>query len=119
MFRVAALQKPHRIDREARAVSLLEVADPDAGPARHPPCGSKARFKRRHVLRAFLQRVAGRNEPPHLVEAEGAHRLQADVPMPPVRRVERAAEETDARHAARTASMAALLSLFCRARGTD
>ena len=74
--------------------------------ARHPPRRGEPRFERRHVLRAFLQRIAGRDQPPHLVEAERAHRLEADVPVPAMRRIERAAEETDARHAP-TASMRA------------
>src|SRR6185437_15125357 len=98
VLRIAPLQPPDRVDGEAGALANLEIADPDPRPARHVLGRGQARLERRHVGRALLQRIAGRDQPPDLVEAERAHRLEADVPMPAMRRVERAAEETDAGH---------------------
>src|SRR4029079_13166927 len=88
---VATLQEPHRIDSETGALTLLEIANPDSGTARGAARRSEPRLERRHVLRALLQRVAGRDQPPHLVEAERAYRFEADVAVSPVRGVERAA----------------------------
>src|SRR3954463_4878657 len=90
---ITLLQPAHGIDGVACTLPRLEVAGADSGAARLVLGRSEARVERGHVLRTFLQRIAGRNQPPHFVQAERAHRPQADMPMPAVRRVERAAEE--------------------------
>ena len=45
--------------------------------------------------RVAFQRIARRDQPPHLVEAQRLQRDQAELPMAFVRRIEGAAEETD------------------------
>src|SRR5919112_2438830 len=103
MLGVAALQFADRIHCEAGAGALLEVTHPDRRASRHPLRRREPRGERCHILCAFLQRIAGRYEPPHLVEAERPQRLEADAPVSPVSGIERAAEETDAGHAAELA----------------
>ena len=78
-----------------RSKSLTRIAAPRAARSAE----AKPGLERRHVGRALLERVAGRDQPPDLVEPERAHRGKADMPVPAMRRVERPAEETDARHA--------------------
>src|SRR5947209_1658782 len=96
---ILPLEAAHSVHSEARAGALLEIADMDARPPRHRFGGGKARAERRHVLGAFLQRIPGGDQPPNLVQAKRTHRLMADVPVPAVGRIERAAEKADARHA--------------------
>src|SRR5581483_6706898 len=96
--RVSPLQAPHRVDGVASAFALLEIADADARALRHPFGGSEPAREGRHVLRTLLQGIAGRNQPPDFIETEHAHRLEADPPVRPMRRVEGTAEKADARH---------------------
>src|SRR5947209_15015448 len=98
MFGVPALQPAHGVDGETRALALLEIADENAGTLCHALGGSEPSVERRHVLRPSFQRIARRDQPPHLVETERAQGLETDVSVPAMGRVERAAEETDARH---------------------
>lgn len=99
VFWINAPEAPYRIDRITGPFALLEIADPDARVSRHPGGGREPAFERRHILGAFLQGIARGDQPPHLVEPESLRRREADPPVRPVRRVERAAEEADARHA--------------------
>src|SRR3954462_14367150 len=95
---VAPLQQPNCVDRETRACPLLEVADLDARALGHGFRSGEARLEWSHVLCAFLQWIAGRDQPPHLVQPKRCHRIEADAPVPGVGRVEGAAEKPDARH---------------------
>src|SRR5437868_426154 len=97
---MAELQPSHGIDGEARAFAQFEVADADPRAAGNPFGRGKARSERRHVSRAFLQRIARGNQPPDFVETKSLHRRKADMPVPGVGRVEGAAEKPDARHLA-------------------
>src|SRR4051794_16603419 len=96
---MALLQLADRVDGVSRAGLPLEVADDDPGAARSLPRRFHARLERRHVLGALLERIAGRYQPPDLVEAKCAHGGKADAPVPAMRRIKGAAEEADARHA--------------------
>jgi hypothetical protein len=96
---VPGLQFPHRINGVACPSAGFEVADADGGAARLLFGRRETGFEGRHILSALLERVARRDQPPDLVEPEFAHGGQADVPVPAMRRIERAAEEADARHA--------------------
>lgn len=92
------LQRRDRIRRVSRSLAAFEVADAKPSAASNRLRGREAGFEGRHVLRALLQRVAGRNQKPYLVEAEQAHGLQSDAPMTAVRGIEGAPEKTDPRH---------------------
>jgi len=105
--RIAATDALERVDGEARAFEGLEGAGPDRRPASHRPGRGEPSRERRHVLRLCLERVAGRDQPPHLVEPELVERGEAHPPVAAMRRVERAAEQADALHDGQAASMAA------------
>ena len=97
VLRVAADQSVQGVDGKTGALPGLEIADPDRRSPRHSPRRGKPRFERGHAL-GGLERVARRNQPPHFVEAERVQCRKADPAMPAVRRIERAAEKSDARH---------------------
>src|SRR5205823_9351746 len=99
VLRVTVLQFAHRIHRIARARAPLDLADADPRTPCHPLGGGEARVEWRHVASARLEGIAGRDEPPHLVEAERLDRREADASVREMRRVEGATEETDPRHA--------------------
>jgi hypothetical protein len=91
-------QVPQRIDRIACAECGLDCACHDAASVRDGTRGCHALGKRRHpALR--LQRVAGRNQQPYLIEPQAPSREVDDVAMPRMRRIERTAEQPDARAA--------------------
>src|SRR5438128_397950 len=98
MFRMASLEQLNGVDRIARPLAPFEIADPDRSATRRLLGRGEASVKRSHVAGVFLERIAGRDQPPHLVEPERAPGGKAHSPMPAMGRVERAAEETDARH---------------------
>src|SRR4051812_10951923 len=98
VLRIATAEPSQGVDGEACTSASLEIADADPRVVRHRNGSGKAGFEWRHIPGALLERIARRNEPPDFIEVQGTKRLQADVPMPPVRRVERAAKEADARH---------------------
>ena len=90
---VAADEPAQRVGGKARAELAFYGGDADRGAARPRSRGSKARGEGRHVGSAVLQRVAGGDEPPHLVEAECMGGVQADRAVAAVRGIERAAEK--------------------------
>ena len=61
-------------------------------------CGKPDALGQRRELARVLQRIAGRDDPPQLVERQPAQRDLGDQRMAGMRRVERAAEQAD-RHA--------------------
>jgi hypothetical protein len=72
----------------------------DAGRDDPPPVGkalggSKALRKGRHALLG-LQRIAGRNHEPKLVQPKVDHRLARDMQMSLMRRIEGTAKQADA-----------------------
>src|SRR6185295_5884296 len=99
-----ALQPPHGVDREASAFPPFEIAGADACPPCHDRGLGKPRIEGCHVFDVLLERIAGRNQPPHLVQPKYPHRFKTDAPVPGMSRVEGAAEEADACHGA-SASM--------------
>lgn len=96
--RISAENPRQRVDGKARAFASLEVADADRRSARQRLGRGEPRLQRRHVLRRRLERVAGRDQPPHLVEAQRLGRVDADLPVPAMGGVEGAAEEAGKRH---------------------
>ena len=113
---IAAQKRAQRVDRVARAGAHLEIAGPDRCPPCHSPGRRQPRCEGRHVLCVGLERIAGRHQPPHLIEAKSVERGQADAPMPAMRRIEGTAEEADARHRV-CASMAARCGIMSRLGG--
>jgi hypothetical protein len=87
-----------RIDAEPSALLPLEVARANSSPPSLRSRRSKTRIERGHVFGAFLQGIPRRDQPPHFVESQSAHRGKTDVAMSPVRGVEGSAKETDAGH---------------------
>jgi len=94
---VSVGERPERVDGVAGACLAFEVRHADRCPLRYFLRGDEARLERSHV-RALLERVAGRHQPPQFVEAERLDRRQAELAVPLVRGVERSAEKSDARH---------------------
>ena len=98
LARIAALQFLQGVDRISGAGAQFEVAGPDRSSSRHSPRRSEPGVIGRHILAALLERIARRDQPPYLVEAERTNGLKADPPVPAVGRIERTAEKADARH---------------------
>jgi hypothetical protein len=69
----------------------LQIGDPDPRMTGQPRRTGQARGPGRHAVRR-LQRVLRTDQPPHLVEGQGLHRLKTGVTMPLMRRVERSAQ---------------------------
>lgn len=99
---IAADEGAEGVDRVARAKLPLDGGDANGKPSCHFPGRGDARFERCH-LRRLLERIAGRNEPPDLIKAKRADRMNADPAMPAMRRVEGAAQEAGEGHAERIA----------------
>ncbi len=95
MIGVQAGQLGERIGGEAGLHPLLDRGDANRGVPCHRPRRGHARLERRHA-RLVLQRVTGRNHPPHLVKIECTDGMQRQPPMPTMRRIERAPEKSDA-----------------------
>ncbi len=92
----ALFQLRQRIGGKARSKLRLEIGRLDAGMVRCEGSGrGEAVGERGHALHR-LQRVLRRDEPPDLVEIEGAQRLEADMEVAAMCRVEGAADEADA-----------------------
>lgn len=92
---VESRQFGERIGSVPRLHPLLDRGNADRRMPRHRPGGGHARLERRHAD-LVLQRIAGRDHPPHFVQIERANRVQRQPPMPAMRRIERPAEKTDA-----------------------
>jgi hypothetical protein len=90
----AAPQFFQRVGRIARAEPRLDAGDLDAGVVGDLGGKRHALGERRHAG-LVLQRILRRDEPPDLVEIEEMERQEADMPMPAMSGVERAAEQPD------------------------
>ena len=73
----------------------LDVGRADRRAAGHHAGGREARGERRHVVGGVLERVAGRYQPPRLVERERIDGRERNAAVPAVRRIERPAEDAD------------------------
>jgi len=102
-FRIAAQQRSYGVDRVAGAQLTLDRGDPDSRAARQLPGRGDPRAQRRHAGRR-LERIAGRDQPPGLVQPQRIQREQSDSPVPAMRRVEATSEQ--AGHRTGTASRA-------------
>lgn len=90
------LQRSKSVRREARAEPSLELEHADAGVARQPRRGPEPPRQGGHAT-LRLQGILRRDEPPDLVEAEPLQRFKADVTVAGMGRVERPAQQPDAR----------------------
>ena len=118
-IRKAAVKRSDSVHRIGTAQLTLDGGHPDRQTARYPLCGGEARRQRCHVLSRF-ERVARRDEPPDLIEAEQPSSVQAHPAMAAMGRVERAAEQADAGHACRDSIVLAERERWCmvlRAKG--
>lgn len=95
-FRPAPDQSPQGVDRIARGPVPFDRADTDRRTPRRSPGGTHPRAQRRHAP-IRLERIAGRHQPPRLVQPQCGHGEERDPPVPPMRRVEAAAEQPRAR----------------------
>ena len=96
LFGESAAEFGDSIDGVARAELVLDRADADRRVARHPHGGGKACGEGGHVTALFLERIAGRDEPPHFVEPQRIEGCKADRAVAGMRWIERAAEDADA-----------------------
>ena len=94
-------QAAQRVDGVAGAEHDLDRAGHHATSVGDAARGCQALAERRHAA-LRLQRIAGRNQQPHLVQPQPPPRDFNDVAMTFMRRIERAAEQADA-HAATVA----------------
>jgi hypothetical protein len=88
-------ERAQRIDCVARAQIALDRGDSNRRAPRLRPGRGEAGMERGHGL-AVLERIAGRDKPPHLVEAERVAGEQRYAPVSAMGRVEAAAEQADA-----------------------
>ena len=91
--RIDRPQPLHRVGRGARAQPRLQRGDlhprvPHHRPRPRHPVGHRRRLPR-------LQRVAGGDQPPDLIQPKPLHRLARDMGMPLMRRIERPAQQAD------------------------
>ena len=91
-FRVTADEFCKRIDGVTGVKEAFYIGHFDDAPPRLHPCRSKAGFVRGHAL-GRLQRIARRHKPPYFVQPQRLRDIQADPPVPPVRRIERSAKK--------------------------
>lgn len=95
VIRIEPGQPGERIGGIAGLQFLLDGGRPDRRMPRHRPRGGEPGLEWRHA-RLVLQRIAGRDHPPYFVEIQRAQGVQRQPPVPAMRRIERAAEKTDA-----------------------
>ena len=87
-------QRPQRVSRIARAQLALDRRRDDPAAIGDPARRGQPRGKRGHAVR-FLQGIAGGNQQPNLVQPQPLQRDLRHMPVPFMRRVERAAEDAD------------------------
>src|SRR5262245_22410278 len=91
----ATAQMRDRVDSIARSNDSFETADIDARILGNVLCSLRALGERTQGV-VVLERIAGAEQPPDAVEFEPLDREQADGAMRRMRRIEGAAEQTDA-----------------------
>lgn len=98
MARMAAAQTCDGV-RAVRAVPApFAIAHPNRRVAGEAPRRGQTLFERRHAAFRF-KRILRRHQPPQFIQTEPFDGLKADMKMAFMRRIERAAEQTDARAA--------------------
>src|SRR5918999_4080783 len=95
-YATTALQASNHLDAVPGAEPLLDVRDDDLRVAGHRLRRGEAVREARHAT-GSLERILGRDQPPHAVEPQAPEGLDADRAVPRVRRVEGAAEQPDPR----------------------
>lgn len=87
-------EMPKGIGGIAGAEAMLDIGHPDARMMCDTLRFSQTGRKRSHAI-AALERILGRHHPPDFVEPQIGKGRQADLPMPIMSRIERAAQDTD------------------------
>lgn len=95
VIRIEPRQLGERVGGIAGLHPLLDRGGTDRRMPRHRPRRCHARLERRHAG-LVLERIAGRDHPPHFVQIERAQGMERQPPMPAMRRIERAPEKSDA-----------------------
>ena len=91
----ALFEQFHKINRVAQVQLFLDVADAElAMMTGQVPDGLKPGGV---IARGFFQGIAGCRKPPDLIQAQTFHRRLCDMQMSAMRRIETAAEQTNAR----------------------
>ena len=90
--RKQTLQITHGIEREGAAEMPFDVGRHNAASIRDGACRGQSILQRRHPG-TILQRIAGRDEQPDLIESQATQSDFSDVAMPAMRRVEASAEQ--------------------------
>ena len=90
---VSVGERPERVAGVAGACLALEIRQADRRARRHRLGRGEAGLERGHVA-ALLERIAGRDQPPHLVQCQRPGSEQADAPMPAMRGIEAAAKQS-------------------------
>ena len=93
-FGIAPAQRPQGIDGEHRAQFALDRGGPDRCAPGLPAGRGEPHREGRHAGCGF-ERIARRNQPPHLIQPKGLAREQADPAMAAVRGIEAPAEKPD------------------------
>src|SRR3546814_4855623 len=88
-------RRPPRSTRTDTLFPYTTLFRTDRRVAAHRPRRGEPDGERRHGSTG-LERVAGRDQPPHPIEIERVDRREADRPMPRMRRVARPPEPADA-----------------------
>ncbi len=89
-----AFEFAHGVASEARAQARLDIGGDDPPAIGNMLCAGQPFSQRAHAG-GRLQRVAGRDHEPELVQSQMPDGLPRDMQMPPVRWIERAAEQSD------------------------
>lgn len=95
MLRKTPPQFHQRLRGKHRAELRLDPAHRDPRMPSHPSCGRHALRQRCHAP-ARLKRVLRRDEPPDVIEPQPLQGQQADMAVPAMGGVERAAQKADA-----------------------
>ena len=91
-FWVAPLEFAQRIKRVARTHFGFDRSDANRRAPRHLPGRPDPSLQRCHAF-GRLENVAGRDQPPHLIQPQSIARKQTDPPMRTMRRIETASEQ--------------------------
>ena len=96
MARMAAAETLDGVGAVWTVPALFAIAHPNRRVAGEAPRRGQTLFERRHTALRF-KRVLRRDQPPEFIQIEPFDGLKADMKMAFMRRIERAAEQADAR----------------------
>jgi len=77
-MREAVQKRTHRIHGKTGMQPAFDIADPDMGTACHQPGARQAQSQ---GSRLRFQGISGRNQPPDIIQFQGAARDLADIEM--------------------------------------